>query len=319
MSVTGATTVSVVIVAHNNWPELELAVQSALHQSHPPLEVIVVDNGSTDDTVVHLVRIFGSRIRLIQQENRLDAGGYNSGIRASAGTFIQLLDGDDCLAPNKLEKQLQVFEMDGTCDIVYCDARSYQSAPGVATVFDRPVREYPDMLAALCKHGGNIPGLIPSTALFRRSTFERVGMFDEKIFSADYDFWFRAASQGIRFRLAPEVLVFLRQSPTQMSRKRAAMLQRQDQTLEKALTYIHDDRLRPYLLRHLARGRLLAATDARVGLDGRTARTQLEAARRTSPRDVPLPLYLAARLALSVPGGRHVLTAARRFARELLS
>jgi glycosyltransferase involved in cell wall biosynthesis len=313
-------TVSVVVVAHNNWPDLELAIVSALQQSHPPLEVLVVDNGSTDGTADEVAKAFGDRVRYVPQDNRMDAGGYNTGIRAARGDFIQLLDGDDCLAPNKIEKQIALFRADPGADIVYSDGRSFLGSPGVARWTDRPVTEYPDMLAALCEAAGNIGGLVPSTALFRRRVFDSVGWFDEAIYSADYDFWFRAANSGCRFRYAPGTVVFLRQWGGQMSRRPMKMLRRQEQTFAKALEYVEDERLKPLLRRHLARGRYWAALFPEFGLTRAEAVVKLREARMTSPQDVNLVMHVAALLALYLPGGRRLIghrtirAAARRVA-----
>ena len=101
--------VSVVICAWNNWPDLEMTIASALHQSLPPLEVIVVDNSSTDETSMEVARRFGHRVRYLCQPNLGCAGAYNTGFAIASGEFIQFIAGDDILAPNKLEKQLEVF------------------------------------------------------------------------------------------------------------------------------------------------------------------------------------------------------------------
>jgi len=98
--------VTVVVVAYNNWPELELAIQSALSQTYAPIEVIVVDNSSTDATLREVATRFGARVRYVLQPNTGDAGAYNTGIRLAKGEFVQLLDGDDVLTPYKIEKQV---------------------------------------------------------------------------------------------------------------------------------------------------------------------------------------------------------------------
>jgi GT2 family glycosyltransferase len=309
--------VSVVIVAHNNWPELELAVQSALQQTHPPFEVIVVDNDSIDGTEEHVGTLFRERVRYIRQENRLDSGGYNTGIRAARGEFIQLLDGDDCLAPNKIEKQLAVMRADPSVDIAYTDARYFLGGVGVASWSERELTDWPDVLSALCVGGGNIGLTIAS--LFRRSLFDRVGLFDEEIYGADYEFWFRAAALGARFRYAPGTLLFYRQWPGQMSRSRSRMHVRAEQTFEKALTLVQDESLRYPLQYHLARTRLWHAMDPTFGLSKSQATQKLAAARQISSAAIPLPLFLLARVAISLPRGRRAFSSSwvRAAARKL--
>ena len=124
--------VSIVVCAYNNWPDLDLAIQSALCQSHQPVEVIVVDNSSTDATAVEAPARFGTRVRYIRQPNTGDGGAYNTGLAAARGEFLQFLDGDDVLAPNKIEKQLDVFHSDPDADIVFGGVRHFQSLPGQA-------------------------------------------------------------------------------------------------------------------------------------------------------------------------------------------
>ena len=117
--------VSIIIVCYNNWPDVELAVESALYQSYRPVEVIVVDNSSTDATPVEVPKRFGNSIRYIRQPNRGDGGGYNAGMRAASGEFVQFLDGDDFLATNKIAKQVEMFRADPAVDIVYGDVRFF--------------------------------------------------------------------------------------------------------------------------------------------------------------------------------------------------
>jgi GT2 family glycosyltransferase len=298
--------ISIVVVAHDDWPHLEMAVSSALNQSYPALEVIVVDNGSQDGTAGRLAATFGDAIRYLRQENRLDGGGYNAGIRLAGGDFIQLLDGDDCLAPNKLEKQLAVFRAQPDTDIVCSEARYFNSEPGPADWIDRPLPDYPDILTALCEQGGNIGLTI--TSLYRRRVFEVVGPFDESIYGADYDFWFRAAVAGMRFRVARDTLVFYRLSARQMSRDRPRMLERAERTFEKAHALVRETRHRTLLADHLARVRLWRAMMPECGLDTAAALAKLEQARAGSRRAVALPVYLAAKMALRLPGGRRLFT-----------
>src|SRR5579859_2411960 len=109
--------VSVVICAWNNWPDLEMTIESALHQSHQPLEVIVVDNSSTDATHQEVPSRFGQRVRYIRQPNKECAGAYNTGFAVARGEYIQFVDGDDVLAPNKIEKEMEVFRANPELDI----------------------------------------------------------------------------------------------------------------------------------------------------------------------------------------------------------
>ena len=148
--------VSVVICAYNNWPDLELAIHSALHQSYQPIEVIVVDNSSTDATQEEVPRLFGGAVRYIRQPNTGDSGAYNTGMRIAKGEFLQFMDGDDFIAPNKIEKQMAMFRANPMADIVYGDTRRFQSLPGLVQRQWRDVdmEDYDDILAVLDAFGG---------------------------------------------------------------------------------------------------------------------------------------------------------------------
>ena len=78
--------VSVVICAWNNWPDLEMTIESALHQSYQNIEVIVVDNSSSDATAEEVPSRFGERVRYIRQPNRDTAGAYNAGFEVARGS-----------------------------------------------------------------------------------------------------------------------------------------------------------------------------------------------------------------------------------------
>ena len=177
--------VSIVIVAHNDWPDLELAIQSALCQSYPKIEVIVVDNSSRDSTEQQVQGLFGNRITYVRQPNTGEGGGRNMGMRLAAGEFVQFLDGDDFLAPDKVEKQIAVLKAAPEVDIVYGDVRRFQTSAGRANWEDWDTADYPDMLATLLSFDGNGGGLIPDSLIFRRGALELIGPWVENPPSSD--------------------------------------------------------------------------------------------------------------------------------------
>src|SRR5579871_5440063 len=158
--------VSVVITAWNNWPHLEMAIASALCQSLPPNEVIVVDNSSSDGTPESVSRIFGTRVRYVRQPNRECAGAHNTGFSLASGEFIQFLAGDDVLAPNKIAKQMEVFQANPQLDIVYGDIRMFRSQEGRANWSDVPTQQEEDMLSALIRSEKLGAGINTLGALF---------------------------------------------------------------------------------------------------------------------------------------------------------
>ena len=100
--------VSVIIPAYNSGPLVEEAIGSALAQTRPPAEVVVIDDGSTDDTAERLAR-FGPPVRVIRQANGGVSAARNRGLAAATGAFVAFLDADDVWHPDKLRRQLEAF------------------------------------------------------------------------------------------------------------------------------------------------------------------------------------------------------------------
>ncbi len=182
--------VSVVIPTFDRASVLARAVDSVVAQTHSPAEVIVVDDGSTDDTAELVERRFPS-VRLLRQENRGVSAARNRGIGASRGEWIALLDSDDEWRPRKLERQLSALE--GQPDLRICHTDEIWIRHGR--------RVNPRQIHA--KHGGWIferclplCAMSPSSILIHRSIFEVVGMFDEELPACeDYDLWLRICSR----------------------------------------------------------------------------------------------------------------------------
>lgn len=305
-SAPGRRLVSVVIVSHDNWPDLELAIESALNQSHPDVEVILVDNGSTDATRTEVEAAYAGRVRTIWQENLQGSAGYNRGIAESAGDFIQLLDGDDFIAPNKIAKQLKTFSEHPDTDIVYGDARQIQAGTGRPWWRDWATTSHDDMLLALIDPPGGTVGLLPNSVLFRREACDRVGPWDEDILSADPDYWLRAAWAGCVFTYCPGSWCFHRRRDNSVSRKSRAMLERMDQTWAKALGYIDREPYRSLVAAQLAKLRFgLAISDPDLGTPER--RSLLQSARALSPGSISRAAYALANLTLAIPGAREAV------------
>lgn len=298
--------VSIVIVAHDNWPELELAIESSLNQSYTPIEVILIDNESSDATAFEVAKRYGGRLTYVRQKNSFDSGGYNRGITEAKGDFVQFLDGDDFLAPHKIAKQMACFDARTELDIVYSDIRQFQADAGKSAWEDRDSREHQDFLAALVARDDQRPGLLIHSVLVRRAALERVGSWDEDIVGADHDYWLRAAALGCHFGYCPGSLCFYRRGRTQMTADPTAMMERMERTLYKALGYITTE---PYVGRIRSRLAALLFTGALLRSDiGRSqAIARLEAARAMDPAGISLLLRLAGTTVVAIPGLRSLL------------
>jgi GT2 family glycosyltransferase len=297
----GSPLVSTVVVAYNNWPDVELAIQSALCQSYKPTEVIVVDNSSEDVTPVEVPKRFVGRIMYVRQPNSGDAGAYNTGLIHARGEFVQFLDGDDILTPYKVEKQMEVFREDPGADIVFGDQRVFQSFAGQLILEDYDRHDYDDMIAA---HLPPIMGGVDSqlSALFRRRALDRIGPWDTTVYVTDLDYFLRAASLGCRFRHCKSIAGFARIHPRQMSWNWVAVRRGREAVLLKALSYIHDEPNRTLVRRWLEQIQFSMAT-VHTGMTRSEAMAKWHEARKLQSGAVAALAYWLAACTILFPRG----------------
>lgn len=117
--------ITVIIPTYNRENTIEKSLRSVLNQTYKNLEVIVVDDGSTDQTNVIVQRQNDPRVRLISQKNQGACVARNTGIEAANGTFIAFQDSDDEWIADKLEKQMKIFDREAGADVVFCNAMKY--------------------------------------------------------------------------------------------------------------------------------------------------------------------------------------------------
>lgn len=188
-----APAVSVVIGAYNAARWIGAAVESVLRQTWDDFELIVVDDGSTDDTA-GIAEGFGAAVRLIRKANGGSATARNAGIRAAQGRYVAFLDADDLWLPQKLEQQMRLLREKPDGAWSYTDAYFFDAETGATLRQAGRQRALPagDVLEKLLMHN-----FIPfSSAVVRRDVFDAVGLFDESALhriSEDWDFWLRAA------------------------------------------------------------------------------------------------------------------------------
>src|SRR5262245_22208193 len=206
-------TVSVVVPAFNAERFLERALLSALRQTHPPLEVIVVNDGSRDGTA-GVARSLGEPVIVIDRENRGLSVARNTGILAARGDLIAFLDADDSWQPRKLERQLELLARN-PATLACFTATEYTTAAGEPRGQSVAPR-HPDLVEDLLLHSCVIGP--PSAGLFRREVFETIGLFDPRLSQcSDWDLWLRLAERG-PVAFLPEVLVRYELHDANMSR-----------------------------------------------------------------------------------------------------
>lgn len=189
--------VSIVIPCYNQAHYLAEAIESVLAQHYPAREVIVVNDGSPDNTR-EVAAAFGERIISIEQENRGLAGAQNTGIRAARGDYIALLDSDDVCLPGRLATQAAYLDSHPEVGMVVSDALLYDGRrllglkSGVSGVPAQPT-DFRYETVGYCP--------TPSTALIRRTCFDDTGYFDERLRRAGED-WLFAVKLSLRYALA---------------------------------------------------------------------------------------------------------------------
>jgi glycosyltransferase involved in cell wall biosynthesis len=190
--------VSVIMPAYNVEPYIGDAIRSALAQTFTDFELVVVDDGSKDDTaqVVRALARQDARVHLVQQANRGLAGARNSALRASRGEFFALLDSDDLWEPTFLEQQLAILGAHPDVDIVTGNGWYLGGARHGQLARPHPdARPAPELASII---GDEWSVFIMS--VFRRQVYTGIGPFDESMRSnEDYDFWLRAAVAGYTF------------------------------------------------------------------------------------------------------------------------
>ncbi len=197
-------TISVIIPTYNYGRFLSEAVDSALVQSYPALEIIVVDDGSTDDTP-RIVSAYGDRICTIRQDNQGVGAARNAGMAAARGEYIAFLDSDDIWKPEKLEREIALFEADPGLGLVHCGAESFDNAGKTLSILMSGMEGWvaPELLR-LDREVITAPG---SATLVPKRVADEIGGFDPRLQpSEDWDFCYRIA---VRYRVGfvPEVLV----------------------------------------------------------------------------------------------------------------
>jgi glycosyltransferase involved in cell wall biosynthesis len=193
-------TISIIIPCFNAERWVGEAIESCLAQSHPPDEIIVVDDGSTDGSADAISR-FGDRVRYVHQANAGGCRARNVGFALSTGAFIQFLDADDFLLPGKLEHQAAVMAETGVA-AVYGDWQHQFHEPDGRVWLQEPKISGtpPDILEALIADWW-VP---PVALLYRRKIVEAVGGWDESLPAAqDRDFFLRVAMAADRIEYAP--------------------------------------------------------------------------------------------------------------------
>jgi glycosyltransferase involved in cell wall biosynthesis len=204
-------TISVIIPCYNRASLVGETIKNMLGQSQKPHEIIVVDDGSTDDSAA-VIESFGTAVRLIRQKNQGPGAARNAGLQVATGSFIQFMDSDDLASNNKLEVQAKALE-ESEADFAY--------SPWIRCHIGEQQIAFTDQVLQALPVPGSRPmlewfvsgwSLVFQNCLFRRSILDKAGMYRTDLMpSEDSEYFIRILLAGARPVHTPGCLVFYRE------------------------------------------------------------------------------------------------------------
>ena len=215
--------ISVVIPVHNGEAYLSEAIESVLNQTFPPSQILVIDEGSTDDTPV-VAHAYANKVRYVRQTQAGPGSARDLGIRLSQTEFIAFLDADDVWMPEKLSLQMRAFTEQPELGLVFCHMVQFRSP-------DLPA----DVAAQIQCDDAPQPSPLISCLLARRSAFEQVGLLRTDTLAEFVDWYLRARDAGLRMRFVEEVLVRRRLHASNLTRRNKGVRREYLQFLKASL------------------------------------------------------------------------------------
>ncbi|MEO9965304.1 MAG: glycosyltransferase family A protein [Reichenbachiella sp.] len=197
--------ISIVIPCYNGAEHLGKAIQSVLDQKIDHVQIVVVDDGSTDDSP-SVARSY-DQVTLIQQANAGPAAARNMGVLATNSTFVGFLDADDLYPPNKLKLQMEYLTAHPELDLI---SGRIQCMGTHSDHMYTEMYEDQEKKTMLNFHLG--------ASLYKRQVFEEIGLLDEELkYSEDVDHWFKIVEQGLKYAFLDQVTLLHRRHETNMT------------------------------------------------------------------------------------------------------
>lgn len=231
--------VSVIIPTYNRLPMLKEAVDSVLAQNYEDMELIVVDDGSTDGTG-EAMKGYGGRVRLVQfPSNKGVSAARNKGILNARGKYIAFLDSDDLWVKGKIKIQTTFLDENPHYPICYTDEIWIRKGRRV-----NPMQKHSKYSGWIFEKCLPLCIISPSSAMMRRALFSKVGLFDEALpVCEDYDFWLRVSSRFPIFFINRKLIIKRGGHPDQLSQRSWGNDRYRVMALEKILSepYLKDE------------------------------------------------------------------------------
>lgn len=230
--------VSVIVPIYNATPFLRETLDSILASTYRPIEVVMVDDGSHDDSL-KIAQTYceqHAECQVIAQKNRGVSAARNTAIKAAKGTYILPVDADDKIANTLIEKAVEVIEHDNNIRVVGCRC----------WMFGAVDKEWklPDFSHSLLAR----KNMIPATALYRKTDWERCGGYcEEEIYREDWDFWLSMMELGGTFYRLNEILFYYRITPLHSTGSRRVLAKGRKKIIVDAINRRHPEYLKKYL------------------------------------------------------------------------
>ncbi len=222
--------VSVIIPTHNRCASVCLAIDSVLAQTLAPTQVIVVDDGSSDDTCAVIRQRF-PRVELIQQQNHGVSHARNRAIEIASSDWVAFLDSDDLWFENKLQVQMHHINAHPEYSLCHCDEHWIRNGKRV-----NPMNKHQKRGGYIFEHCLPLCAISPSATLIHKKLFDEIGVFDESLPACeDYDLWLRICAKHPVLYVDQALLAKTGGHEDQLSRKHWGMDRFRLQALAKLL------------------------------------------------------------------------------------
>jgi len=197
--------VSIITPSYNHAPFLQRTIESVLGQTYSELEYLIVDGGSTDETL-DILRSYGDRIRWISELDSGQTEAINKGLQTASGEIVGYLNSDDILHSRAIERIVDHFRNNPACDLVYGDAEYIDEDDRVIGKYGTADYSFERLLEDCC--------ICQPAAYWRASAGTAVGPFDESLqYAMDYDYWLRFDRTGFTIQHLPQTIAQSRLHP----------------------------------------------------------------------------------------------------------
>jgi glycosyltransferase involved in cell wall biosynthesis len=237
-------TVTIIIPVYNGSKYLREAIDSALGQTYPNVEVIVVNDGSDDNGATEAVaRSYGNRVRYFYKENGGVSTALNLGIREMNGDWVSWLSHDDAYKPDKIAKQMELLAQEQGKVIPYTHIKYIDELSSPIDTYNYPPVAADKFVMEMLKENF----IYGCSLLVPREAFDKVGLFNEALRTTpDYEMWLRLCKRKYRFKNIPEPLVLVRLHAEMVTFKRENLLFKQiEEVIIWALAYFEAAELFP--------------------------------------------------------------------------